>query len=455
MRTKRQNKPKRHAATKKGGKGKQYSKVKQYSKGKQYSKVKQYSKKAKSVNMRQRRRAVTRRKMRGGLQLMSPEGVARRAEWAEKKENIKNWHEDIANQSKQEEQKRANASNSEFWENAQKEIDENNLLQKKYDLKKEAERQEWITSGMEEKEREYRERQEDVNKAYNAYTGAWFSIYRAGNENPDTFTEDKLENLTTLKEKYKELQMKLNDYLQTDIGEKVKDHFYNNIRYPRNKITEEEDKDKIYIIETRDNSVKAALERKERDDKIKSGETDEEKYERLIKDVLARNFLRDNLTHVSTFGYREFNPYRFVRLDKEYEKDYGIYKDKSVKNHWNNESWSWGTVQEMTQALTTAIDELYKFINTPEGKQLYETQMYVSDGEKPNKSSDEQFITDVINYKKKKLENEQLLAQGKERQDKFNNSGWFKKRKIIKKEGMDVAAGNPNLREMYNKSLNK
>jgi hypothetical protein len=61
MRTKRQNKPKRHAATKKGGKGKQYSKVKQY------SKAKKFSKKAKSVNMRQRRRAVTRRKMRGGV----------------------------------------------------------------------------------------------------------------------------------------------------------------------------------------------------------------------------------------------------------------------------------------------------------------------------------------------------------------------------------------------------
>ena len=55
MRTKRQNKPKRYAATKKGGKGKQYSKMKRY------------SKKAKSVNMRQRRRTVTRRKMRGGV----------------------------------------------------------------------------------------------------------------------------------------------------------------------------------------------------------------------------------------------------------------------------------------------------------------------------------------------------------------------------------------------------
>jgi hypothetical protein len=68
MRTKRQNKPKRHAATKKGGKGKQYSKVKQVGKVKQVSKGKKFSKKAKSVNMRQRRRAVTRRKMRGGLE---------------------------------------------------------------------------------------------------------------------------------------------------------------------------------------------------------------------------------------------------------------------------------------------------------------------------------------------------------------------------------------------------
>jgi hypothetical protein len=455
MRTKRQNKPKRYASTKKGGKGKQYSK-----KAKQYSKVKQYSKKAKSVNMRKRRRAVTRRKMRGGKQLMSPEGVAESEAWAKTKEGIKNWQEGIANQSKKEAQMRTNASNSEFWENVQKEIDENNLLQKKYDLEKQAKRQEWITSGMEEKEREYRERQEEVNAAYEEYDRAWFSIYRAGNENPDTFTEEKLENLTTLKEKYKELQMKLNDYLQTEIGEKVKDHFYNNIRYPYNKITAEEDKDKIYIIETRDNSVKAALERKERDNKIKSGETDEEKYERLIKDVLARNFLRDNLTHVSTFGYREFNPYRFDRLDKEYEKDYGIYKDKSVKNHWNYEMWSWGTVQEMTEALTTAIDELYKFINTPEGNVLYNKQMYVGREDKQNKSSDEELITKFIDEKQKKLEkdqrNEYSLAQGKQRQDQFEKS-WrlLGKRKILNQEKMDAALGKTNLREMYNKTLNK
>ena len=55
MRTKRQNKPKRYAATKKGGKGKRYSTAKRL------------SKKAKSINMRQRRRTVTRRKMRGGV----------------------------------------------------------------------------------------------------------------------------------------------------------------------------------------------------------------------------------------------------------------------------------------------------------------------------------------------------------------------------------------------------
>ena len=415
MRTKRQNKPKRYAATKKGGKGKRYRKAKRL------------SKKAKSINTRQRRRTVTRRKMRGGENETTYQNLKNQAESARRNSEDPERRGKCTNKTiivahgigdnDASEKETIECDNDESLLKTAEQLEKmfNDYRETSDGQKAEREYEE----GKEERdtENDYRKRQEEVNKAYYKYDCAWISIYSAGNERPYSFTEDKLDNLNKLKERYIELQRELNVYLQTDIGKRTQSYYYNNIYKHNGRIRREEEKeeDKIYIVESRDNSVKAALERKERDDKIKSGETDEEKYERLIKDVLARNFL---LEHVQYYENATGRSVVHPSLNANYEKDYGIYKDKTERNGLCEDfariEWSWGTQKEMTQALTTAVDELIKFINTRKGKQLYDTKM-----KNPVKSAEEAKNDNII----KNLVNKQL----ERKENQIEHEGWFER----------------------------